>query len=157
MPDHLFWVLLGFSHSKNPSQSYLRFCSGTMEGKEVSPSHHSEDSSILDLPSVCDVAECFLPPHSSENSEELFCSVDTFPSPPTGNSFCLSTCSFFSRCVIYLGSVSFDWVAAGWYWCICLALRHSLPELQSVPAWQIQFELWIHETQGRSSEDAISW
>nr|XP_009933114.1 PREDICTED: secretogranin-1 [Opisthocomus hoazin] len=58
--------------------------SGTMEGKEVSPSHHSEDSSILDLPSVCDVAECFLPPHSSENSEELFCSVDTFPSPPTG-------------------------------------------------------------------------
>ncbi|KFR10878.1 Uncharacterized protein C20orf196, partial [Opisthocomus hoazin] len=54
-----------------------------MEGKEVSPSHHSEDSSILDLPSVCDVAECFLPPHSSENSEELFCSVDTFPSPPT--------------------------------------------------------------------------
>ncbi|NXU28231.1 SCG1 protein, partial [Thalassarche chlororhynchos] len=58
--------------------------SGTMEGKEMSPSHHSEESSMLDLPSVCDLAERFLPPHSSENSEELFRSVDTFPSPPTG-------------------------------------------------------------------------
>ncbi|NWX78972.1 SCG1 protein, partial [Alca torda] len=58
--------------------------SGTMEGKETSPSRHSEESSILDLPSVCDLAESFLPPHSSENSEELFCSVDTFPSLPTG-------------------------------------------------------------------------
>ncbi|NXV44383.1 SHLD1 protein, partial [Uria aalge] len=74
-----------------------------MEGKETSPSRHSEESSILDLPSVCDLAERFLPPHSSENSEELFCSVDTFPSLPTGNSFCLSTCSFFSQYVIYLG------------------------------------------------------
>ncbi|XP_074891729.1 shieldin complex subunit 1 isoform X1 [Buteo buteo] len=55
-----------------------------MEGKETSPSHHSEESSILDLPSVCDLAEHFLPPHSSENSEELFHSVGTFPSPPTG-------------------------------------------------------------------------
>ncbi|KAM6368256.1 shieldin complex subunit 1 isoform 1-T4 [Alca torda] len=60
--------------------------SGTMEGKETSPSRHSEESSILDLPSVCDLAESFLPPHSSENSEELFCSVDTFPSLPTGES-----------------------------------------------------------------------
>ncbi|KAM6082966.1 shieldin complex subunit 1 isoform 2-T5 [Chlamydotis macqueenii] len=57
-----------------------------MEGKETSLSHHSEESSILDLPSVCDLAECFLPPHSSENSEELFHSVDTFPSAPTGES-----------------------------------------------------------------------
>ncbi|XP_072713398.1 shieldin complex subunit 1 isoform X2 [Ciconia boyciana] len=57
--------------------------SGTMEGKEMSPSRHSEESSILDLPSVCDLAEHFLPPHSSENSEELFRSVDTFPSLPT--------------------------------------------------------------------------
>ncbi|KFP08891.1 Uncharacterized protein C20orf196, partial [Egretta garzetta] len=55
-----------------------------MEGKEMSPSDHSEESSILDLPSVCDLAEHFLLPHSSENSEELFCSVDTFPTPPTG-------------------------------------------------------------------------
>ncbi|XP_074944412.1 secretogranin-1 isoform X1 [Phalacrocorax aristotelis] len=55
-----------------------------MEGKEMSPSHHSEESSILDLLSVCDLAERFLPLHSSENSEELFCSVDTFTSPPTG-------------------------------------------------------------------------
>ncbi|NXX61721.1 SHLD1 protein, partial [Scopus umbretta] len=75
-----------------------------MERKETSPSHHSEESSILDLPSVCDLAECFLPPQSSENSEELFHSVDTFPSLPTGNSSCLSTCSFFSQCIIYLGS-----------------------------------------------------
>ncbi|XP_053917088.1 shieldin complex subunit 1 [Cuculus canorus] len=52
--------------------------------KETSPSRHSEESSILDLPSVCDLAECFLPPHSSENSEELFRSVDIFPSTPTG-------------------------------------------------------------------------
>ncbi|NWS39142.1 SCG1 protein, partial [Probosciger aterrimus] len=58
--------------------------SGTMERKEVSPSPHSEESSVLGLPSVCDLAECFLPPYSSENSEELFHSVDTFPSPPTG-------------------------------------------------------------------------
>ncbi|NWI32090.1 SCG1 protein, partial [Sula dactylatra] len=58
--------------------------SGTMEGKEMSPSHHSEESSILNLLSVCDLAEPFLPPHSSENSEEFFCSVDTFPSLPTG-------------------------------------------------------------------------
>ncbi|NXV15261.1 SCG1 protein, partial [Cepphus grylle] len=64
--------------------SYLCLCSGTMERKETSPSRHSEESSILDLPSVCDLAEHFLPPHSSENSEELFCSVDTFPSLPTG-------------------------------------------------------------------------
>ncbi|KFQ76381.1 Uncharacterized protein C20orf196, partial [Phaethon lepturus] len=54
-----------------------------MEGKETSLSHHSEESSILDLPSVCDLAERFLPQHSSENSEELFHSVDTFPSLPT--------------------------------------------------------------------------
>ncbi|KFO88440.1 Uncharacterized protein C20orf196, partial [Buceros rhinoceros silvestris] len=55
-----------------------------MEGKEMSPSHHSEESSILDLPSICDLAEPFLPPHSSENSQEIFRSVDTFPSLPTG-------------------------------------------------------------------------
>ncbi|NXW47702.1 SHLD1 protein, partial [Nyctiprogne leucopyga] len=54
-----------------------------MEGKETSPSHHSEESSLFDLPPVCDLTECFLPPHSSENSEELFRSVDTFPSLPT--------------------------------------------------------------------------
>ncbi|NWX01498.1 SCG1 protein, partial [Caloenas nicobarica] len=58
--------------------------SGTMEGKETSSSSHSDESSVLDLPSVCDPAECFLPLHSSENSEELFCSVDAFPSPPIG-------------------------------------------------------------------------
>ncbi|NWH69615.1 SCG1 protein, partial [Piaya cayana] len=69
---------------KNPAQSYLFLCSGTMEGKETSPSHHSEESSVLDLPSVCDLAECFLPPDSSESSEELFRSVDVFDSPPTG-------------------------------------------------------------------------
>ncbi|CAM9848769.1 unnamed protein product [Bubo scandiacus] len=55
-----------------------------MEGEETSPSHHLEESSLLDLPSVCDLAERFLPPHSSENSEELFRSVDSFPSLPTG-------------------------------------------------------------------------
>uniref|UniRef100_A0A8C4UNQ7 Shieldin complex subunit 1 n=1 Tax=Falco tinnunculus TaxID=100819 RepID=A0A8C4UNQ7_FALTI len=60
--------------------------SGTMEGKEMPPSHNSEESTVLDLPFVCDLAECFLPSHSSENSEELFLSVDTFPSPPTGES-----------------------------------------------------------------------
>ncbi|NXK11732.1 SCG1 protein, partial [Herpetotheres cachinnans] len=69
---------------KNSAQLHLCLCSGTVEGKETSPSHHSEESTVLDLPSVCDLAECFLPPHSSENSEELFLSVDTFPSPPTG-------------------------------------------------------------------------
>lgn len=131
--------------SKTPAQSYLCLCSGTMEGKETSLSHHSEESSVLDLPSVCDLAECFLPLHSSENSEELFRSVDTFPSPPAGNSFCLPTCSFFSQCIISLGSVSFDWVTAVWYQCICLVLS----ELQSVPAWQIQCELWINETHER--------
>ncbi|NXQ10257.1 SCG1 protein, partial [Peucedramus taeniatus] len=59
--------------------------SGTMEEKETSPSHTSE-SSILDLPSVSDLAEHFLPPHSSENSQELYPSGDVFPSPPTGAS-----------------------------------------------------------------------
>ncbi|NXH10070.1 SCG1 protein, partial [Bucco capensis] len=58
--------------------------SGAMEGKEISPSQPSEESSVLDLPSVCDLAECFLPPHSSEKSEELFQSMDTIPSPATG-------------------------------------------------------------------------
>ncbi|NXT00282.1 SCG1 protein, partial [Jacana jacana] len=58
--------------------------SGTMEGKEPSPNHHWEESSTLNLPSVCDPAECFLPPHCSENSEELFRSVDTLPSLPAG-------------------------------------------------------------------------
>ncbi|NXN89686.1 SCG1 protein, partial [Bombycilla garrulus] len=57
----------------------------TMEGEETSPSHTSE-SSILDLPSVSDLAEHFLPPHSSESSEELYPSGDVFPSPPTGAS-----------------------------------------------------------------------
>ncbi|NXE95804.1 SCG1 protein, partial [Menura novaehollandiae] len=65
--------------------SLIYVCSGTMEGKETLPSLASE-SSILDLPSVCDLAEHFLPPHSSENSEELYPSVDVFPSPPTGAS-----------------------------------------------------------------------
>ncbi|NXM62860.1 SCG1 protein, partial [Illadopsis cleaveri] len=58
---------------------------GTMEGKETSPSHTSE-CSTLDLPSGCDLAEHFLPPHSSENSQELCPSGDVFPSPPTGAS-----------------------------------------------------------------------
>ncbi|NWU98784.1 SHLD1 protein, partial [Upupa epops] len=43
----------------------------------------SEESRVLDLPSVCDLAECFLLPHSSEDREEFFPSVDTFPSPVT--------------------------------------------------------------------------
>ncbi|KFQ38162.1 Uncharacterized protein C20orf196, partial [Mesitornis unicolor] len=55
-----------------------------IEGKETSPSDDSEKSSILDLPSLCDLAEDFELPHSSEDSEELFHSVDTFPYPPTG-------------------------------------------------------------------------
>ncbi|NXF11478.1 SHLD1 protein, partial [Smithornis capensis] len=54
-----------------------------MEGKELSPSDDLEESSVLDLPSVSDLAEHFLPPHSSENSEELCHSVDTLPSLPT--------------------------------------------------------------------------
>ncbi|KFV87467.1 Uncharacterized protein C20orf196, partial [Struthio camelus australis] len=54
-----------------------------MEGKEASQSHHSEESSMLDLPSACDLAENFLPPHSAENSEEPCFSVDTLPSPST--------------------------------------------------------------------------
>ncbi|NWQ99818.1 SCG1 protein, partial [Paradoxornis webbianus] len=58
---------------------------GAMEGKETSPSHTSESSS-LDLPSGCDLAEHLLPPHSSENSQELDPSGDAFPSPPTGAS-----------------------------------------------------------------------
>ncbi|NXU40524.1 SCG1 protein, partial [Drymodes brunneopygia] len=65
--------------------SLFSLCSGTMEGKEASPSHTSE-SSTLDLPSVCDLAEHFLPPHSSENSEELYPSGGVFPSPLTGAS-----------------------------------------------------------------------
>ncbi|NXN21915.1 SCG1 protein, partial [Nycticryphes semicollaris] len=67
-----------------PAQLYLCLYSGIMEGKEPSPSHLWEESSTLNLPSVCDLAEHFLPPHCSENSEELFCSVDSFPSLPTG-------------------------------------------------------------------------
>ncbi|NXG54208.1 SCG1 protein, partial [Hemiprocne comata] len=66
---------------KNPAQLHLCLCSGTMEGKETSPSSDLNESSILDLSSVCDLAEHFLPPHCSENSEN---SVDTFPSLPTG-------------------------------------------------------------------------
>ncbi|NWT71710.1 SCG1 protein, partial [Prunella himalayana] len=65
--------------------SLISVCSGTMEEKETSPSHTS-GSSTLDLPSVCDLAEPFLPPHSSENSQELYPSGDVFPSPPTGAS-----------------------------------------------------------------------
>nr|XP_025966280.1 shieldin complex subunit 1 isoform X1 [Dromaius novaehollandiae] len=59
---------------------------GTMEGKETSPSLHSEESSVLDLPSACDLAENFLPPCSMENSEGPCFSVDTLPSPPPGES-----------------------------------------------------------------------
>ncbi|PKU39603.1 secretogranihypothetical protein [Limosa lapponica baueri] len=66
------------------ARSFLVHHSGIMEGREPSPSRRWEESSTLDLPSVCDLAERFLPPHSSENSEELFWSVDTFPSPPAG-------------------------------------------------------------------------
>ncbi|NWW70365.1 SCG1 protein, partial [Climacteris rufus] len=65
--------------------SLIYVCSGAMEGKETSPSPTSE-SSILELPSGCDLAEHFLPPHSTENSEELFPSGNVFPSPPTGAS-----------------------------------------------------------------------
>ncbi|KFV61731.1 Uncharacterized protein C20orf196, partial [Dryobates pubescens] len=54
-----------------------------VEGEEMSPSHHSEESSMLDLPSAGDLVEHFLPPHGSESSEELFGSVDTLPSLPT--------------------------------------------------------------------------
>ncbi|XP_032537811.1 shieldin complex subunit 1 isoform X2 [Chiroxiphia lanceolata] len=60
--------------------------SGTMEGTEMSPSVNSEESSVLDLPSVCDLAELFVPPRSAENTEELYRSVDAFPSLPTGES-----------------------------------------------------------------------
>lgn len=94
-------------HALKTQPSLISVCSETMEGKETSPSHTSE-SSMLDLPSVCDLAEHFLPPHSSGNSEELYPSVDVFPSPPTGNSFCFSTYSFFSQCFIYVGSVLLD-------------------------------------------------
>ncbi|NWX22607.1 SCG1 protein, partial [Aegotheles bennettii] len=69
---------------KNLAQLHLCLCSGTMEGKEASQSSHSDESSVLDLPSVCDLAECFLPPDGPETSEELFHSVDTFVSLPTG-------------------------------------------------------------------------
>lgn len=78
-----------------------------MEGEETSPNHHSEESSILDLPSVCDLAEGFLSPHSAESSEELFNSVDTFPSPLTGNSFYLFTWPSFNQCIISLVSMLF--------------------------------------------------
>ncbi|KAM9017676.1 shieldin complex subunit 1 isoform 2-T2 [Ara ararauna] len=70
-------------HAPKPAERGSR---GTMERKEVSPSPHPEESSVLDLPSLCDLAEHFLPSYSSENSEELFRSLDTFPSPPTGES-----------------------------------------------------------------------
>ncbi|NXH50064.1 SCG1 protein, partial [Dicaeum eximium] len=65
--------------------SLICVCSGSMEGKETSPSHPS-GSSTCDLPSVCDLAEPFLPPHSSESSQELYPSGDVLPSPPTGAS-----------------------------------------------------------------------
>lgn len=94
-------------HALKTHLSLISVCSGTMEEEETSPSHTSE-SSVLDLPSVCDLAEHFLPPHSSENSQELYPSGDVFPSPPTGNSFCFSTCSFFSQCFICVGSVLLD-------------------------------------------------
>ncbi|XP_071891438.1 shieldin complex subunit 1 isoform X4 [Anas platyrhynchos] len=60
--------------------------SGPMEGKEPSPSLHSEESSVLDLPSVsvCDLAEIFQPSSSTESSEEPFRSPDSFPSPLPG-------------------------------------------------------------------------
>ncbi|XP_050172761.1 shieldin complex subunit 1 isoform X1 [Myiozetetes cayanensis] len=57
-----------------------------MEGTEMSPSVNSEESSVLDLPSICDPAELFVPPCSAENTEELYRSVDAFPSLPTGES-----------------------------------------------------------------------
>ncbi|XP_062427449.1 shieldin complex subunit 1 [Rhea pennata] len=57
-----------------------------MEGKETSPSPYLEESSMLDLPSACDLAENFIPPCSMENSEEPCFSVVTLPSPPTGES-----------------------------------------------------------------------
>lgn len=61
---------------------------GPMEGKEPSPSLHSEESSVLDLPSVsvCDLAEIFQPSSSTESSEEPFRSPDSFPSPLPGES-----------------------------------------------------------------------
>lgn len=59
-----------------------------MEGKEPSPSLHSEESSVLDLPSVSvrDLAEIFQPSSSTESSEEPFRSPDSFPSPLPGES-----------------------------------------------------------------------
>ncbi|NWI14223.1 SCG1 protein, partial [Crypturellus soui] len=64
--------------------SLICLCSGTMEGKWTSPSPHSEESSMLDLPSACDLAENFLPSNTTESSEEPYFFMDTLPSPPTG-------------------------------------------------------------------------
>lgn len=140
-------------HALKTQLSFISVCR-TMEGKETSPSHTSE-SSILDLPSVCDLAEHFLPPHSSENSEELYPSGDVFPSPPTGNSFCFSTCSFFSQCFINVGSV------ARLSHCRLVlvhlpVINHSFTGIQPDPAGQIQWEPWVDGTQERSSEGAVT-
>ncbi|NXY36270.1 SCG1 protein, partial [Pomatorhinus ruficollis] len=70
---------------KNPAESHFCLQCGTMEGKEMSPSHTSE-SNTLDLPSGCDLAEHLLPPHSSENSQDLYPSGGVFPSLSTGAS-----------------------------------------------------------------------
>uniref|UniRef100_A0A8C8S7M3 Shieldin complex subunit 1 n=1 Tax=Pelusios castaneus TaxID=367368 RepID=A0A8C8S7M3_9SAUR len=52
-----------------------------MEGDETSSSHPSEDSTVLDLPSAYDLADSFLPEHSTGISDEPCCSVDPFASP----------------------------------------------------------------------------
>ncbi|NWT59070.1 SHLD1 protein, partial [Erythrocercus mccallii] len=97
-----------------------------MEGKETSPSHTSE-SSILDLPSLCDLAEHFLPPHSSENSQELDPSGDVFPSPPT---------VIWSLPLHSHAAVSVSWLLLCNIWLVA----HHMPSEpnDSVPSWMYE-------------------
>ncbi|XP_019356278.1 shieldin complex subunit 1 isoform X2 [Alligator mississippiensis] len=51
-----------------------------MEGDDASLNLLSEENSIVDLPSACDLSDNFLPQHSAESSDEPFSSVQTFAS-----------------------------------------------------------------------------
>ncbi|XP_055977860.1 shieldin complex subunit 1 [Sorex fumeus] len=56
-------------------------CSGTMAAQEATPHSHSEENSVLDLPSAADIRDYVLQRRGQEATSGTFSSVETFSLP----------------------------------------------------------------------------